>query len=43
MKKLSKVDKWLINILWYIGYKPSKLSILFKVSTRTIYRQLWKK
>lgn len=42
MRKLNRLDKLLINILWKIGYKPSKLSILFKVSTRTIYRQLWK-
>jgi len=43
MKKLNRFDKFLINILWKLGYKPSKLSILFKVSIRTIYRKLWKK
>jgi len=42
MKKINRFDRMLINILWFIGYKPCKLSILFKVSKRTIYRHLWK-
>jgi len=42
MKKLNRFKRFLINILWKLGVKPSKLSILFKVSTRTIYRNLWK-
>lgn len=43
MKKTGKLKRLLINILWNLGVKPRKLSILFKVSIRTIYRHLWKK
>lgn len=42
MKKLNSYQTTLINILRIIGYKPRKLANLFKVSTRTIYRHLWK-
>jgi len=43
MKKINRLKKVLINILWILRVKPSKLSELFNVSTRTIYRHLWKK
>jgi|LUMS01.1.fsa_nt_gb transcriptional antiterminator len=42
MKKLNGYKKLLINILWKLGVKPRKLANFFKVSTRTIYRHLWK-
>jgi len=42
MKKLSSYKTWLINILWKLGVKPRKLANFFKVSTRTIYRHIWK-
>ena len=42
MKKLNGYKKLLINILWKLGVKPRKLANFFKVSTRTIYRKLWK-
>ena len=43
MKKLNRIHILFINILWKLRVKPRKLSLLFKVSTRTIYRHLWKK